>query len=125
MMLTVTAATAVMAWTQDAEILAAFAMVGGFATPLLLSTGQNRELALFSYVAILDLGALTPGDRSSRWRRAAGSELCRNDWRCTSAGTREFLRFAPSSALTVGFATMFFAIFALAPAGDTSRATEA
>ena len=30
MMLAVTAATAVMAWTQDAEILAAFALIGGF-----------------------------------------------------------------------------------------------
>ena len=33
MMLAVTAATAVMAWTQDAEILAAFALIGGFTTP--------------------------------------------------------------------------------------------
>jgi len=57
-MFTVTAATAVMAWTQDAEILAAFALIGGFSTPLLLSTGQNREVALFAYVAVLDLGAL-------------------------------------------------------------------
>ena len=30
MMFAVTAATAVMAWTQDAEILAAFALIGGF-----------------------------------------------------------------------------------------------
>ena len=35
MMFAVTAATAVMAWTQDAEILAAFALIGGFSTPLL------------------------------------------------------------------------------------------
>src|SRR2546425_7290009 len=42
---------------QDAEILAAFALVGGFITPLLLSTGQNPEAALFSFVAILHLGA--------------------------------------------------------------------
>ena len=33
MMFAVTAATAVMAWTQDAEILAAFALIGGFTTP--------------------------------------------------------------------------------------------
>jgi len=58
MMFAVTAATAAMAWTQDAEILAAFALIGGFSTPLLLSTGQNREVALFAYVAIIDLGAL-------------------------------------------------------------------
>ena len=61
MMLAVTAATAAMAWAQDAQILAAFALTGGFSTPLLLSTGQNREIALFTYVAILDLGHAGPG----------------------------------------------------------------
>ena len=54
MMLAVTAAAAAMALAQDAQILAAFALTGGFSTPLLLSTGQNREVALFAYVAILD-----------------------------------------------------------------------
>ncbi len=42
MMLVVTSATAAMAVSQDAQILAAFALTGGFSTPLLLSTGQNR-----------------------------------------------------------------------------------
>src|ERR1700686_1811347 len=45
-MLAVAAATAAMAWAQDAQILAAFALTGGFSTPILLSTGQNRELPL-------------------------------------------------------------------------------
>src|SRR3982074_2058949 len=52
MMLAVTASTAAMALAQDAQLLAAFALTGGFTTPLLLSTGQNREVALFSYVAL-------------------------------------------------------------------------
>jgi len=47
-MLAVTAATASLALAQDAEILAAFALAGGFLTPVLLSTGENRELQLFS-----------------------------------------------------------------------------
>src|SRR5215471_16478781 len=42
MMLAVTTATAAMAWAQDAQLLAAFALTGGFATPVLLATGQNR-----------------------------------------------------------------------------------
>ena len=79
-MLTVTVATAVMAWSQDAEILAAFALIGGFSTPLLLSTGENRELALFSYVAMLDLGSLCLV-MLKPWRRLlvlsyAGTMLC-------------------------------------------------
>ena len=57
-MLIVTAATGVLAVTQDAEILAAFALSGGFLTPVLVSTGQNREFELFAYVALLDLATL-------------------------------------------------------------------
>ncbi|HUE51877.1 MAG TPA: DUF2339 domain-containing protein, partial [Terriglobales bacterium] len=52
-MVIVTASTAMLAIKQDAEILAAIALAGGFSTPLLLSTGQNHEVELFSYVALL------------------------------------------------------------------------
>ena len=112
MMLAVTAATALMAWTQDAEILAAFALIGGFSTPLLLSTGQNREVALFSYVAILDLGALALVI-AKPWRRLlvlsyAGTLLLYIGW---------YMSFYDRSQirLTVGFATLFFAVFAVTP----------
>jgi len=47
-MVIVTGSTAMLAIKQDAEIMAAVALAGGFTTPLLLSTGQNREVALFS-----------------------------------------------------------------------------
>ena len=112
MMFAVTAATAVMAWTQDAEILAAFALIGGFTTPLLLSTGQNREVALFFYVAILDAGALAMVILKP-WRRLLilsylGTLLLCVGW-YSSFYDQSQLR------LTVGFATLFFAIFAVAP----------
>jgi uncharacterized membrane protein len=112
MMLAVTAATAAMAWAQDAQILAAFALTGGFSTPLLLSTGQNREIALFAYVAILDLGTLALVSLKP-WRRLlvmsyAGTLLLYVGW---------YLRFYNRSQLnlTLAFATLFFAIFAIAP----------
>ena len=38
--------------------LAAIALLGGFLTPLMLSTGQNQPLTLFGYVLILDTGVL-------------------------------------------------------------------
>src|SRR5229473_5778487 len=103
MMLAVTSATAVMAWTQDAEILAAFALIGGFVTPLLLSTGQNREVSLFSYVVILDVGALALVILKP-WRRLlvlsyAGTLLLYIGW-YSSFYDRSQLR------LTVGFATL-------------------
>ena len=50
-MILVTASTITLALTQDAEILAVYAMIGGFSTPALVSTGQNHEIVLFSYVA--------------------------------------------------------------------------
>ena len=108
MMLAVTMATAVMAWTQDAEILAAFALIGGFTTPLLLSGGQNREVALFSYVAMLDLGALALVILKP-WRRLLIFELRRN----LGALLGWYLSFYDDTQLqlTVGFATLFFAIF--------------
>jgi len=64
----VTALIALLAWRQDSEMLALFALVGGFATPGMLSTGQNHELTLFSYllvlcVAVLVLVGLRPWSR--------------------------------------------------------------
>jgi uncharacterized membrane protein len=112
MMLAVTAATAAMAWAQDAQILAAFALAGGFSTPLLLSTGQNREVALFAYVAILDLATLILVSFKP-WRRLlvmsyAGTLLLYIGWYSTFYNRSQL-------GLTLFFATLFFAIFAVAP----------
>ncbi|HVH87843.1 MAG TPA: DUF2339 domain-containing protein [Terriglobales bacterium] len=67
-MIVVTASTITLALAQDAEILAAFAIIGGFSTPILLSTGQNHEVVLFTYVALLDLAMLIV-DTLKPWRR--------------------------------------------------------
>jgi uncharacterized membrane protein len=111
-MLGVTTCTAALAVAQNAEILAAFALTGGFSTPLLLSTGQNRELELFSYVAVLDLAAVVMVARKP-WRRLLvlsylGTLLLYIGW---------YVEFYNRSQLnlTVAFATLFFAIFAVAP----------
>ncbi len=67
-MVLVTAWNAFMAWSQDAELLAAYALAGGFVTPLLLSTGGNHETFLFLYLASIDAaGALLI--RWKPWRR--------------------------------------------------------
>jgi uncharacterized membrane protein len=110
-MLVVTASTAVLAITQDAEILGAFALTGGYTTPLLLSTGANKELQLFSYVALLDVAAVVMVARKP-WRRLlalayAGTLILYIGW---------YSEFYSRSQLnlTVAFATLFFAIFAVA-----------
>ncbi|MEO6983187.1 MAG: DUF2339 domain-containing protein, partial [Edaphobacter sp.] len=57
-MILVTAWNAYMAWSQDSEILAAYALAGGFATPLLLSTGANHEIFLFTYILAIDIATI-------------------------------------------------------------------
>jgi len=53
-MVLVTVWNAWMAWHQDAELLAAYALAGGLATPVLLSTGGDHETFLFTYLAVID-----------------------------------------------------------------------
>lgn len=58
MMILVTAWNAYMAWVQDSELLAAYALAGGLASPLLVSTGGNHEIFLFSYLLAIDLATV-------------------------------------------------------------------
>jgi len=57
-MLAVTAACVWLAWRHRSQLIAIFGLVGGFATPLLLSTGQDRPITLFGYILLLDLAML-------------------------------------------------------------------
>jgi len=59
----VTALACVLALRHREQLLAALALVGGFATPLLLTTGEDRPIGLFGYLLLLDLGLLFVGRR--------------------------------------------------------------
>ena len=111
-MVVITGITAVLALMQDAEVLAAFALVGGFATPLLLSTGQNAEPTLFSYIALLDAAALVMVIYKP-WRRLLiGSFL----GTATVYGAWFFEYYtATQRDTTVFFTLLLFAIFAAVP----------
>jgi uncharacterized membrane protein len=111
-MVIVTAATAVLALKEDAEILAAMALLGGFITPALVSTHQNREAELFAYLTLLDLATLVLV-AFRPWRRLMliaffGTVLLYIGW---------YAQFYTRGQLgpTLAFVTIFFAIFALAP----------
>ncbi len=111
-MLAVTASVGVMAVRQNAQILAAFALVGGFATPLLLSTGQNRPVELFTYVAVLDVAAVVL-TAFRPWRRLlAGSFL---GTLILYVGWYDRYYSDDQLARTFFFATLFFVIFAAVP----------
>jgi uncharacterized membrane protein len=56
LMVMVGALAAALAVLQDAPALAVVGALGGFATPLLVSTGGGSHVALFSYYLVLDLG---------------------------------------------------------------------
>src|SRR3989454_960462 len=58
LMTLVTAAAFLLAVRLDAQVIALLGMLGGFLTPVLLSTGQDAPVALFAYIALLDAGLL-------------------------------------------------------------------
>ncbi len=66
-LVTLTAFTCLLAVLQNAIWLAAFGITGGFACPLLLSTGEGNHVGLFSYYALLNAGVFVLATRKA-WR---------------------------------------------------------
>ncbi|MEI6564715.1 MAG: DUF2339 domain-containing protein [bacterium] len=58
LMILVTISAGVLALYADSMLIAIFGLIGGFCTPILLSTGEARFMALFSYLLLLNLGIL-------------------------------------------------------------------
>ncbi|MDP1693244.1 MAG: DUF2339 domain-containing protein, partial [Burkholderiaceae bacterium] len=67
LLLVLVAFTCVLAVLQDALWLAVFGIVGGFAVPILTSSGGGSHVALFSYYALLNAGILAIAWKRS-WR---------------------------------------------------------
>lgn len=129
-MIAVTAFNGYLSWIQDSELLAVYAIAGGFGTPLLVSTGENHEVALFSYMLLLDLVvlALVVARPYSRllFGAFAGTVFYAAGW--------SFQYYSTKQAWTTAFFfACFFVIFALAPRlsridpvtpeGDVARGT--
>lgn len=55
----VTVASVLLAWRRNSQFLALLGLCGGLMTPVLLSTGHNRALALFAYLAVVNAGVLS------------------------------------------------------------------
>jgi uncharacterized membrane protein len=111
-MILVTAFNGYMAWVQDAELLALYAIVGGLSTPLLVSTGENHEVALFSYLLLLDVAVLVlvllkPWSRLL-FAAFVGTVSLFVAWAGDYYSDAQFAR-------TAFFLTCFFLIFAFAP----------
>jgi uncharacterized membrane protein len=111
-MVAVTLITAALSLRQNAELLAGFALVGGFLTPVLISTGQNHEIALFTYLVLLNLGALWIST-VRRWPRLLfgayiGTALLFIAWAMSYYSQDQL-------TTTFFFASFFFLLFQTAP----------
>jgi uncharacterized membrane protein len=108
----VTALLIAISLQRDSQRLATLALLGGYATPLLVSTGHDAQVPLFSYLALLNAGLL--------WMALS------RDWRSLSAsflftalyGATWYAHFYDPTKLVASlvFATIFFLQFAVLPA---------
>jgi Predicted membrane protein len=113
-MVLVSAWNAFMAWSQDSEVLAVYALAGGMATPLLLSTGGNHEVFLFTYILAIDI-AMILLIRLKPWPR-----LLLGTFPATVAyfiGWYVAFNSSAHLAPTVLFVSLFFVVFASVPIG--------
>ncbi|QYM79198.1 DUF2339 domain-containing protein [Horticoccus luteus] len=58
LMALITAVAFLLAIRLDAKVVALLGLLGGFLTPVVISTGHDNPVGLFSYLALLDVGLL-------------------------------------------------------------------
>ncbi|HEY2823323.1 MAG TPA: DUF2339 domain-containing protein [Candidatus Acidoferrum sp.] len=117
-MIVVTAVMAAVAIGRNSERIAVLSLVGGFLTPMLLSTGRDQEFALFVYLLILGAGFLVMASLRE-WPTLAPLSFVMTQlyfWGYYS----EFYRPAKLS-ITLTFATLFFLLFMTLPALRAAR----
>lgn len=118
LMIVVTCLTVAVALGRNSERIAALALVGGLLTPILVSTGENAELTLFSYLIALSGGMLAIA-WMRKWRSIApvvfaGTLIYFWGWYSDFYFPREL-------STTLLFATAFFVLFAALPAARSLR----
>jgi len=84
LMTVVTAAAILLAVRLEAQVIALLGMLGGFLTPVLLSSVEDAPVALFAYIALLDAGLLAVA-LQRRWfylaaLAAAGTLIMQVGW---------------------------------------------
>lgn len=102
--------TCLLAVLQNAIWLAIFGIVGGFAAPILTSTGSGSHIGLFTYYALLNAGILAISLQRS-WRLL---NLLGFAFTFLIGTTWGVLRYAPENYLSVqGFLILFFVFYVL------------
>jgi uncharacterized membrane protein len=110
----ITLAAFLIAVRLNALVVAVLGMLGGFLTPVLLSTGHDNVFGLFGYIALLDIGLLAVS-RHSNWRflnaaAAAGTALMQIGWFEKFYTVGRYFE-GPKSLIPMGIVVFFIAIF--------------
>jgi len=109
LMVLTTSAAAALALRYQSQAIALLGLIGGYLTPILVSTGEDRPWILFTYTFLVNLGALAIA-RKRNWRAleytaAIGTALLYAGWFSS--------RFAGSQReVAAVFAIAFYAQFA-------------
>lgn len=107
-MIVITSAGITLSLRYSALSTAAIGILGGFLTPIMLSTGENRPVSLFSYILLLDIGTLLTayfrGWRSISVASVVGTIIIYSAW-------HEKFYSLDQRALAFGITTVFFLLF--------------
>jgi uncharacterized membrane protein len=111
-MVIITAFSTLVSVSYNRQELAILSLIGGFAVPLMLSTGEGNYIVLFTYIAILNIGILAIS-YFKKWKIATilafiFTTLLYIGWLVSKIGNSEF---SHAGALT--FATIFYFIFSI------------
>ena len=123
LMVLITATAFLLADRLKALVVAILGMLGGFLTPVLLSTGQDNPLGLFGYIAILDAGLIVVA-LNRRWHfltalAAAGTAFMQIGWAGKFFETGKYFegdKILVALAVLLGFNVLY-----LAAAGAAKR----
>ncbi|WP_304343194.1 DUF2339 domain-containing protein [Chryseobacterium koreense] len=100
----ITVFSVAIAWFYDSETIVIFALLGGFGSPLMVSTGVSNYLFLFTYLTFLNLGmvaiAFLKNWKSIGWMSFVITNLYMLSW-----------IFDHKESLTIWFAAIFYLIF--------------
>ncbi len=98
----------------DALVVAVLGMLGGFLTPVLLSTGHDQVFGLFGYIALLDIG-LVAVSRHGRWRfltsaAAVGTVVMQIGWAAKFFVAGHYYE-GTKTLIPMGIVLFFMAVF--------------
>lgn len=111
-MIVVTAVMVAVALGRDSQRLALLALIGGFLTPELVSTGIDHEIVLFAYTALLSAGMLAL-ERAREWKWLPPLSFFATQvyfW-----GWYNSFYASEKMGRTLIFAAIFFVLFAILP----------